>query len=53
MYDLLQQMGLGSEFWHKDPEKWNLRTMGTSMKTLKLLASHLLAQLPSLTLARL
>jgi hypothetical protein len=51
MVNLLRQMGLESEFWHKDPQRGDPRSMGTGMKSVKLLAAYLRGQLPQLELA--
>lgn len=51
MVDLLRNTDLDSQFWHKDEEVGNLRTFGTGMKSLRLLAAHIRSQLPKLVLA--
>jgi len=49
--ELLNAIGIDSNFWHKDSERGDPRTFGTGMKSLRLLAEYLRDQLPPLVLA--
>lgn len=51
MTAILKEMGLESEFWHTDPERGDPRTLGTGMKSIRLLAAYLRGSLPPLALA--
>ena len=51
MVELLRNTGLGSSFWHTDPDIGDIRTLGTGMKSLRLLASYMRGELPKLVLA--
>jgi len=51
MVELLQYLGIDSEFWSSDPDKGNPLTLGSSLKAIRLLHAFLREQLPQLTLA--
>lgn len=50
MVELLRYLGIDSEFWSSDPNKGDPRTLGSSLKAIRLLHAFLREQLPALTL---